>query len=146
MSAREVSQSEDIWDGVVGQGIHFQIAPEIFHRVEFRGVGRKEISVEVRSRLYPILYLCRTMRGESIPDENQGFLQFSLQVLQEGQDQCRREIRIRVKTKVQPDIITRWRNRERRDGRNLAPGIRTLIKKRCLTLRSPGPPHQRGHH
>lgn len=42
-----LGQRVDIEERPVGQRVHLQIAPDILHGVKFRGIGRKEVNMEV---------------------------------------------------------------------------------------------------
>ena len=77
-----MGQSVKIKGGIVGEGIGFQIGPQVLDGIEFWGVGRQIFQV-CRTRQHALLDEFALVSLEAIPDEHDGRVQLTLQMLKE---------------------------------------------------------------
>ena len=143
-AACSIGQSVKIKGGVVREGIGFQIGPQVLDRIEFRGVGR-EIFQMCRTRQEALFNELALVSLETIPDEHDGRVQLSLQMLQEIHGPLSVDVGIRMQPKVQRDAIALWQHAQRGDGRNLVLTATALAQHWRVSAHTPRAAHQRGH-
>ena len=81
-AACSVGQSVKIEGGIVREGIGFQIGPQVLHGIEFGGVRRQVFQV-CRTRQDALVDEFALVGLEAIPDEHDGRVQLTLQMLEE---------------------------------------------------------------
>jgi len=54
----------------IGQRVGFQIAPDVFNRIEFGSVGRKELSLDAGTGFDEVLNLAGAVSLKPIPNED----------------------------------------------------------------------------
>jgi hypothetical protein len=59
---------------IIGEGIGFQIGPQVFDGIGFRGIGRRILQVW-RTRQDPLLEELALVSLEVVPDEHDGRMQ-----------------------------------------------------------------------
>lgn len=118
-----------------------QVAPEIFHGVKFRCVGRQILHGEPRRLLgNPCLHLFAAVSRQPVPQQD-GFATAKVPL---QRPQIRQDLRLfdrsRSKTQTQPDLPGRRRRDQAGDGRQSLP-VEWSNQNRRLTTRCPSPTH-----
>ena len=129
----------------VRQGIHFQIAPDVLDRVEFRRVGRQEEGMQLIGTFEKAPRTFGAVGVEAIPEQHARALQFLVQMPEEAHHLPGADLGVGMETKIEPHVITAGRHTERRQGGYL-PEVTTPLKQhRSLAPRLPAATHQRFH-
>ena len=136
----------EIVEGQIRQWVELEVAPDVLHRIEFGRVGREELGDELGVRCEEILHNVRAMGIQPIPDKNDGRVDLCQELTKEVHDTLGVDIGIRVKAKVEADVIALGRHAQRADGGHLAMGSPTVAKKWCFASWVPRAPHERRHH
>lgn len=140
-TTREGGQVEG---GIVGERIGLQVGPQVFDRVELRGVRRQVREVR-RVRWDTVIDQLTEVRLEAIPDEHDRAVQLLLQLLEELHDPHGVDVGIGQQPEVQADPIAAGRDAQRGDGGDLAVATGALPEHRGVPAQTPGAPYQRGH-
>jgi hypothetical protein len=143
-AACSMGQSVKIKGGIVREGIGFQIGPQVLDGIEFRGIGREVFQV-CRTRQDALLDEFALVSLEAIPDEDDGRVQLTLQMLKEVHGALSVDIGIGMEPKVQRDPISVRQHAQRRDGRDLMLRPTALAQHRRVSAHAPGAAHQRRH-
>ena len=78
------SEFKQVFGTEVGPGVLFQVAPEVFNRVEFRGVSGQLRQVDFSGMtLKEGLPLPASVHSQPVPDHQQGFLALPVQLAEE---------------------------------------------------------------
>ena len=130
--------------GVICEGVMFEVSPERLNGVQFRGIGRKEIYIQFTSALEKFVNIFSAVREESIPEDEQRFLDMGSECLEEAHDVRAGDIGIGVEGKVKSYALA-----DRSKGQSSNHGylvVRTglLVEDRRLPLRRPSAPEQGG--
>lgn len=139
------AQSIEVEGRQVSQGIHLDIAPDRFHRIEFRGVRRQEMRMEVGVSGDKALGELGPVGQQPVPDEDEGACEVGAENPQEVDDPAGRDIGVGMEPETQAHPVPGRGNAKGRDGRHLLMPPRTLIEHRGMAAAPPGPPHQRRH-
>src|SRR5438445_3729012 len=71
--ANNAGESLHVFNGRVGQGGRVEVRPELFHRIQFRGVGREPLHSEPGSVAFEGLpYLAAAVGGQVVPHQDEG--------------------------------------------------------------------------
>lgn len=143
-AACSMSEGVKIEGGIVGQGIGFEVGPQVFDGIEFGSVRRK------------VFQVCRTGQDafgdepalvglEAIPDEDDGRTQLPLQMLEEVHGAFGVDVGICMQPKVQCDPLAAGQDAQRGDGGDLLMGASALAQYRGLSTQAPGAAHQGCH-
>jgi len=143
-AACSMGQSVKIKGGIVGEGIGFQIGPQVLHGIEFGGV-RGQIFQVCRARQDALVDELALVRLEAIPDEHDGRVQLTLQMLEEIHGALSIDVGIGMQPKVQRDPIAIWQDAQRGDGRDLVLGATALAQYWRVSAHAPGAAYQRRH-
>lgn len=139
-----MGQSVKIKGGIIREGIGFQIGPQVLDRIEFGGI-RGQIFQVCRTRQDALLDELALVSLEAIPDEHDGCVQLTLQMLKEIHGALRVDVGIRMHPKVQRDPIAVGQDAQRGDGRDLVLGATALAQHRGVSAHAPRAAHQRSH-
>lgn len=139
-------QNLGVLRGEVGQRVGLEVRPEGLDRIELRGIGREERSVEPRSGLQKRTNRSGTVGGETIPDQTDRSPKVSPQLPKKDLHPSRSHVRVRSQRKVKSYPSTSRRDGKRGDHRHLLPRPRPLIEDRSPTPRGPTSPNQRSQH
>jgi hypothetical protein len=143
-AACSMGQSVKIKGGIVGEGIGFQIGPQVFHGIEFGGIRRQILQV-CRTRQHALLDEFALVSLEAIPDEHDGRVQLTLQMFEEIHGALSVDVGIGMQAKVQRDPIAIWQDAQRGDGRDFVLGATALAQHRRVSAHAPGAAHQGRH-
>ncbi len=143
-TACSMGQSVKIKGGIVREGIGFQIGPQVFDGIEFGGI-RRQIFQVCRTRRDALVDERALVSLEAIPDEHDGRVQLTLQMLKEIHSALSVDVGIRMQPKVQRDPIAVWQDAQRGDGRDLMLGATALAQHRRVSAQAPRAAHQRSH-
>jgi hypothetical protein len=143
-TACTMSQALEIDGGIVGQRVGLEVSPEVFDRIEFRGVGRQVLQM-CRAGQDAFLDELALVGLEAIPDEHDGHAQLTLQVLEEVHRSLGIDVGVRAESKVQSDPVACRRDAQCGDGGDLLIVLAALPKYRGLSSHAPGAAHQGGH-
>lgn len=105
--------------GEVGKVVDFHVRPEIFHRIEFRCVGRQEESIKAPIAAKIIFNGFGPMGGEAVPDQHRRFAKLLLKLLYKAQNQIGINVLAGVEAKEEPHTVLVRGNTKGGDGRNL---------------------------
>jgi hypothetical protein len=131
IAAGKLSQIGQVASAVVGHGVMFQVAPDVFDWIELRGIGRQILQGDVSVQAVDVLlYQARSMRLQSIPDGQQLLADRAVQRFEELHDP-RAFDRSGEESKVEAPVIYTG------DDRQLLPG-EAVLGDGCLTLGGPG--------
>ena len=136
----------EIVEGQIRQRVELEVAPDVLHRIELGRVGREELGDELGVRCEKILHNVRAMRIQAIPDENNGRADLRQELAEKVDDTLGVDVGIRVKAKVEADVVALGRHAQRPDGGHLAMGSATLAEKWCFPSWVPRAPHEGRHH
>src|ERR1051325_9814166 len=130
-SAGRAGQLSEIFGAQIGQLMLFAVTPDVFHRIEFRGIGGKVIQVDLPAQPSHILTDGPTaVRWQSIPNDQQLGANMPLEVLQELN-----QLRCFDASGKQPEI--KAPNGDSSDGRKALP-IKGVLQDGSFPTRSPG--------
>lgn len=148
LSGMSRRQAMEVFQGIrrpVGKGILFQVAPDIFHGIEFGSIGRKERTLQTLGRADVALNDFGPMGGQIVPYHHDRFGQLGLELVEEIPGGHRIDIGIRVQLEGQEHVVGARRPTEGGDDRDFSMGAGPLKKKRCVTPGAPRPADQGGH-
>jgi len=143
--AGDAGQLNDVHDGPVGQGVHFEVAPEIFNRVEFGGIGGEEAKVDVLFVIEKRSHFPGLMCRKAVPDHHHGAVQLAAQLAQEITHQGCINAGVRVKAKAQLNLVSLRRYTQSGNGGNLPVRTSALQQNRGGSSWIPCATHQRRH-
>lgn len=129
----------------IGHGVHFRMCPDIFNRVEFRSIGRKEVDMQSCIGAKQFLYFLGAMRLKTVPHDNDMPRQFLHEAAKESYDSGCIDIGIRMQAKIHAEQVSPGSDAESPDNRNFFMRTGSLIQNRSLTARTPGSPYQWSH-
>lgn len=130
---------------LVGHGVCLQVAPDVLRGIQLRSIGRQELRTPALFPREVILDEPCSMRHEPIPQQKDGTLKMSAEVLQEREDRAGVDIGLGVKTEKQLDAVSVGRDGQGGDDGNFPRGVGPLPEPGCLAAGSPGPSDQRHH-
>ena len=116
----------------------FQMIPDPFIRIQFRGISRESEGANFRMFFKPLLGSSRPVRRAAIPEQNKTFGQMSFEMFQEFDHLRPTDILLGMQSDIKIDPFVLWRYADRRDGRNLTPTA-SRSQDRCLPLGCPSP-------
>jgi hypothetical protein len=145
MVAGDLGQRGSINGSQVRHRIELHVAPDIFHGIEFGGVGWKEKCMELTPILNKHLNLFRPMGQQTIPDHNHWPFHLFQQITQKIHYQHGVDVGICMEAEEQMEPPAVWGHAQGCDHRNLFMGARPLIQHGGMSSRPPRPSHQRGH-
>jgi len=121
------------------------MCPDIFNRVEFRSVGRKEVEMQSCIGGKQFLYFFGAMRLKTVPHDNDMPRQFLQEAPKEGYDRGCIDIGIRMQAKIHAEQVSPGSDTKSADNRNLFMRTGFLIQDRSLPTRAPSSPYQWSH-
>jgi len=128
---------------VVGQGVAFEVAPNHLDRVDLRGIGwQKETMKSGGSGKYAIDDFGAMGEG-SVPDYEQGLLHLAAELPQKAGHAHGSDVLACMERKIKSYPLASWRNREGRDGRDLAVSPSDLAQNWRSAAGCPGASDQR---
>jgi len=131
--------------GTIGEGVHFQIGPEVLDRVEFRRVSGQEEWVQMIGTFHKVSRAFGAVGVEAIPEQYAGPLQFEAQVAQEANDLSGADLSLRVKAKVKSHSVSAGGHAQTSQGRYLFQTTPALDQHRRPSPGLPTAAHQRPH-
>lgn len=129
----------------VGQWILFQPAPDIFHGIQFRSIGRKEGARQALRGADKLLNGPGPVDGEVVPDHDEGSTEFDFQLFEEGPGFFGIHVVVGEQLEAQEDRVGDRSPTEGGDDRHFRMGASALIKQRRVAPRAPGAAHQGSH-
>src|SRR5438093_9025809 len=130
---------------MVGQRVLLQITPNVFHGIEFGGVGREVFQIEAEMPVKEPFDFSGQVGARAIPDHHEVSWQLAEQLQEKVQGSIRVDVLVRVQTEVEVKSVASGRHGQRANTRDLLTGPAVLIENGGLAARSPGATHQRGH-
>lgn len=143
---RFVTQFGRVVGAVVGHAVGFAVSPDLFLRIQVRGIGRELFHMQswlARDKRFRLL---RAMRVAAVPDEDDRTSNAAQQLSHEGHNLCRTNRLIRMQRDIRIHAARDRRNREGTDGRHAAIASRVGTQDRRLPHRSPCPSDERLQH
>lgn len=128
----------------VGQGIALEVAPEHFHGVEFRSIGREEERMNPLGSFEKSCDALGPMCLGPIPHDDERLLQLAHKPPQEADDPRGRDVGLGIHGKVKSYPLPVRREGQRGDHRDLPMAAPLVIEDGGLTTRRPGPADQGG--
>jgi hypothetical protein len=130
----------------VREAMCFCVAPNQFHRVQFRSVGRKQFGAYAMAILgEPAFDRFADVSLEPIPDQRDGHAQSAAQLLEEVQNVLAIEACFRSDAEIGAHPTASRRDDQSADDRELASGAAALHEHRSLAARCPAALHQWPH-
>lgn len=146
-------QCGKIEEGEVGQRIGLQVAPDHFHWVELRSVGRKQDRVEAGGSLEilgdsptPMNPGCG-FRGspQAVPDQDHRGMDLPAQLAKEVDDLGCGDVGLGTEPEVQLDLIAGGGHTQSSKDGDFLVGARALRQKRSVAAGRPASSNQGGH-
>lgn len=130
---------------MVCEGIHLEVAPERFGRVQFRGIRRKELHMEFAAALEKSVDIFGAVSKQSIPKDEQRSLELGSEFFEKPYDLRAGNIGIGVEGKVKSHPLADRGESQGGDHGNLLVRAGLLIEDGGLTSRRPSASEQRSH-
>src|ERR1700722_4635556 len=131
IAASTLAQIGEVAGTVVRHCVMFEVAPDVFDRVQFRRIGRQMLQGDATVEALDVFFdQPRAMRLQAVPDDQKLLADRGLQGLEELND-LRALDRTGEETKVETPIAHAG------DDRELLPR-EAVLQDRCLALRGPG--------
>ena len=131
--------------GMVGQGVLFEIAPGIFHGIQFRGVGREVFQIEAQMAVEKRCDLASQVGTGTIPDHQDVSPQLAEKLAQEVEGAIGIDVPVGMEPEVEVEPVAGGRHGQRANAGDFLIRPAALVEDRGLAPRSPSPAHQRGH-
>jgi len=146
MTASCSRQSPCVQVGIVCHGMRLQVGPDVFNRIQFRGVRGKEC--EPGAVLFQEYGWCLcSVRVQAIPNHQKGLLaELPGQLAQEREDQRGLDVFVRMQAEEEPDVVATRGYDKGGDGRNLLVGPASLKHDRRCSAWRPRSADERRHH
>jgi hypothetical protein len=127
----KLSQVGQVASAVVGHGMMFQLAPDVFDWIQLWGISRQILQGDVSVQTIDVLlYQARSMRLQAVPDNQQLLSDRAVQRFEELND-LRAFDRAREESKVEAPVTDTGNDRQ------LLPR-KAVLENWCLTLGGPG--------
>ena len=143
--ARGAHQRVEIEGSEVCQGVHFEIAPDVFDGIEFGCVGREEMRMQARVVRKKLAGALRAMGLKTVPNQGDGSGELLEEHAKEMDDSTRIDVGVGVKPKIQVEILPLGRYAKCRNHRHFLMRARTLIEQRRLASWTPRAANQGRH-
>ena len=130
---------------MVGQWVLLQITPNLFHGIEFGGVGREVFQIETEMPVKERFDFSGQVGARAIPDHQDVSWQLAEQLKQKVQGSICVDVLVRVQAEVEVKSVATRRHGQRAHTRDLLTGPAALIEDGGLAAGSPGATDQRGH-
>ena len=131
--------------GEISHGIHFEVAPHIFERVKFRGIGRQEKGIEMGILLHECSDLSGAVGGQAIPDQDHRPSYLSQEVAEEIQNKCSGNVEIGMEAEIQGEAAPIRGDAQSANDRDLSVRTGALSKDGRTTGGRPAAAEQRSH-
>lgn len=129
----------------MGQGIFFEITPDVFDGIEFGGAGREIFQVEAEMTIQEGFHLSGQMGTRAVPDDQEIALQLAEQLGEKAEGSIGVDVVVGMQAKVEVEGMATGRHHQRADTRDLLIGTAALIEHGSVTAGSPGAAHPGGH-
>src|SRR5436190_20447708 len=124
---------------MVGQRVLLQITPNVFHGIEFGGVGREVFQIEAEMPVKERFDFSGPVGARAIPDHHEVSRQLAEQLQEKVQGSIRVDVLVGVQTEVEVKSVASGRHGQRAHTRDLLTGPAALIENGGLAARSPKP-------
>jgi len=135
-----VFQCAEVIGGEIRQIPVFGSAPEAFHGVEIRGVGREPFDIDALPVGQPELDIFCPMRAAAVPDKNESAGKMATQLLEEAKHLCGSDV-VGIQGPIEIESLPTGRGAEGADRGESISAI-PLAKNRRLPAGRPAPPDQ----
>ena len=132
----------DIEAGEIGRRLGLEVAPQVFDRVEFGGVGRK-VALPPLHHIEGDFGLKAAMSLGTIPEQEQRSVEAAGELPEEAEQRAGIEVRIDQQLKVQPQLAPVGTHAQSGDRRDLFALTTDMPEHRNLPARAPGASHHR---
>lgn len=129
----------------VGEGISLKPAPEVFHRIELRGIRGEEVRVKLRGIAEKRLGPFGPVRQETVPEDNGCGFDLASKLVEKAAYIDGVKVGVRKEAEEKAYAISFRRHEQCRYSRNLSMGARSLRQNWRVPARRPTSPDQRGH-
>ena len=136
----------EIEEWPVGQRVGLQVTPDILHGIEFGSIRGKEMNVQARMTLNPVLYSLGAVSLQAVPDQDDWTIQLAKELTQKGDGQIGIDVDIRMQSEIEMWAVTTRTDRQGGDGRDFLVCPCALVEHRRLSARTPTAARQRSHH
>ncbi len=138
-------QRGKIEEGEVGQGVGLQVPPDQLHRVQLRGVGRKQDGVQGGGALEESRDGRAPMSPEPVPNQDQRGTDLPAQLAQEVDDLGCGDIGLGMEPEVQVELIAAGGHAQGSDDGEPLVSAGALRQERSNTAGRPASSDKRGH-
>ena len=145
MMTRCVHQRVEIKRSEVCQGVHFEIAQDVFDGIELRRVGREKMRMQARVALKKLARDLRAMGLKTVPNQDDGPGKLLEEHAKKIDDSARIDVGVGVKPEIQVEIVPRGRYAKCRNHGHFLVRARTLIEQPRLGSWAPRAANQRLH-
>ncbi len=145
MMTRCVHQRVEIQRSEVCQGVHFEIAPDVFDGIELWCVRREEMRMQARVAREKLARGLRAMSLKTVPNQDDGPGKLLQEHAKKIDDSTRIDVGVGVKPEIQVEIVPRGRYAKGRNHRHFLMRARTLIEQRRLASWTPRAANQGRH-
>ena len=130
----------------VRQRIMFQIRPNIFGGVKFRGIRRKEFCTDPRMSLQKHLYGTCPVRSKAVPNNHDRRTQLPFERPEKLNHQGSPDVLVAVEPEIQTKASATGSDTQRSNRRDFLVATAALIQNGGAAAFGPTPPDQRCHH
>src|SRR5439155_2500390 len=113
---------------MVGQRVLLQITPNVFHGIEFGGVGREVFQIEAEMPVKERFDFSGPVGARAIPDHHEVSRQLAEQLQEKVQGSIRVDVLVGVQTEVEVKSVASGRHGQRAHTRDLLTGPAALIE------------------
>lgn len=138
-------QGINIKEWPICQRVHFQIGPDVLHRVEFGSIGRKKGDVQIGGCVDEGSHLPGPVGGQAVPDQYNRLTQFPEEVAKKLDHQRSIDIGVRMQPKIQPNSIATRIDAESGNGGDFLVSSGPLVQHRRMPARVPAAANQGRH-
>lgn len=142
-SAGYSRQRQGIRRRPIRQGILFEVGPQGFDRVEFRGIGREQYAGDVSSP-QRLLHATRPVARQAVPNQQHGPAQMIGQIAQELDQPGDGHVGVGAQGKIQSHTLASGRHGQRRNTGDLLAGAPALVQHGRPSAGRPTATDQRG--
>lgn len=139
----DVGQFESVFGCEIHQGIHFEVGPGCFDRVQLRRVRWKEFHVKVARSVEHAHHGPAAMHVEPIPHQDHRSLDLASEISHELCEPLAIDVAFGPDGEMERDATSSWRHRQCANDRRLLSVASRLRKDWRLPTRRPGSAHER---
>lgn len=144
--SRGLGEVGDVEESEVGHRVELEVGPEVLDRVELGSVGREMDGAQGRAGGNEGFHLLGAMHLEAVPQHDSGSAELLEKDLEEGKHLRCADVAIGMEPEVELKMVSKRRDAQRGDGRDLLMGSSALPEHRRLSPRRPASANQRRHH